>query len=83
MRKNIIELLFLGKYLNEIQKDKELFETEENIPNTHFKEEIIGLIKSESIQSNKSVKILFEKYGNYKHIVITKNSFTKINKNSY
>ena len=80
-----IELLYLGKYLKEILKDKNLFETEENIPNTEFKKEIIkfGLIKSESIQNKKSVKILFENYENYKHIVINKNSVTKINKNSY
>jgi len=76
-----IELLYLGKYLKELLKDKNLFETEGNIPDSEFGEEIIkfGLIKSKSIQNKKSVKILIEKYENYKHIVINKNSFTKIN----
>jgi hypothetical protein len=81
----VIELLYLGKYLKEIIKDRNVFETEENIPNTEFRKEIIkfGLIKSESIQNKKSMKILFEKYENYMHIVINKNSFSKVNKNSY
>jgi len=64
-----IELLYLGKYLKDILKDKNLFEAEENIPDSKFKKEIIkfGLIKSERIYNKRSVKILFEKYENYKH----------------
>ena len=81
----IIELLFLGKYLNEIQKGKNLFAIEKNIRNSKFTNEIIkfGLIKSESIQNKNSIKMLFEEYENYKHIVISKTTTTKYNKNFY
>ena len=61
-----IELLYLGKYVKEIAKDKNITEKANKIPNSKFKKDIIksGLIPSEKIEKNNTKKIFadYEKY---------------------
>ena len=61
-----IKLLYLGKYFQEIEKDrKDDDKKDHDIPDSEFKKKIIefGLIKKENI---KSVKDLFDKFKEYK-----------------
>ena len=62
-----IELLYLGKYVKEIAKDKNITEKANKIPNSKFKKDIIksGLIPSEKIEKN-STKEIFSDYLKYK-----------------
>ena len=61
-----IKLLYLGKYLKEIQKDNILIINDENIPDSKFKKLFIqsGLIKEEKINkiTIKQILIKYEKY---------------------
>ena len=68
-----IQLLYLGKYVKEIEKDKNIVEKGIEIPDSKFKEEIIkeGLIQPEKI-NNINTKILFSKYLEYKKDIETK-----------
>jgi len=61
-----IKLLYLGKYFQEIEKDrKDDDKKDHDIPDSEFKKKIIefGLIKKENV---KSVKDLFDKFKEYK-----------------
>ena len=55
-----IRLLYLGKYLKEIENDKELINKTTNLPESEFKNQIIkfGLIKPEKIE-NINIKCLY------------------------
>lgn len=68
-----IKLLYLGKYVKEIEKNKNIVEKGIEIPESKFKEEIIkaGLIQPEKI-NNINTKILFSKYLEYKKDIETK-----------
>jgi len=64
----VIKLLYLGKYLKEIEKNKLIIEKENIIPNSEFKNQIIdyGLIKPKKITNNNTKK-LFNSYLKYKN----------------
>ena len=70
-----IKLLYLGKYLKEIQNDKNLILNENTIPDSEFKNQLdeSGIIKKEKIEKM-NPKILFKKYekevNNIKNIII-------------
>ena len=70
-----IKLLYLGKYVKEIEKDKNIVEKGKEIPDSKLKEELIkeGLIQPEKI-NNINTKILFNKYLQYKKDIETKNN---------
>ena len=61
-----IKLLYLGKYLKEIEKDNNLINNEISIPNSEFKKQIedFGLIKKEKIKNINTKQIIkeFKKY---------------------
>jgi membrane protein CcdC involved in cytochrome C biogenesis len=61
-----IRLLYLGKYLKEIENDKELINKTTNLPESEFKNQIIkfGLIKPEKIEKI-NVKSLYNSYKKY------------------
>ena len=56
-----IKLLYLGKYLKELENNKKLIEESNNIPNSEFKKQIIdfGLIKPDKIK-NINTKTIFK-----------------------
>ena len=62
-----IRLLYLGKYLKEIENDKELLDKETNLPDSKFKTQIIefGLVDKKKIE-NSNMKNLCESYKIYK-----------------
>ena len=73
-----IELLYLGKYIEQIKKDL----TENMIPVSAFKKEIIkfGLIKPEIINQKYNDKEIIKKYEDYKdNIINNKNEIYTIN----
>ena len=72
-----IKLLYLGKFLKEIEKAKII-----NIPDSEFKKQIIdfGLIKPE--KSN-NVKILFDNYKIYKDEINKNNKFNDYKKSNF
>jgi len=55
-----IRLLYLGKYLEKIEKDKILIENKEDLPKTTFKDEILQsrFIKSEDINKNNPKQLI-------------------------
>ena len=61
-----IKLLYLGKYLKDIENDKNIIINENKIPDTEFKKQICetGLIKKEKIQKI-NTKILYNNYKKY------------------
>ena len=61
-----IKLLSLGKYLNEVENDKNIMLNEIKIPDTEFKKQLCekGLIKKEKIQKI-NTKILYNNYKQY------------------
>ena len=61
-----IQLLYLGKYLKDIDNDKNIIINENEITDTKFKKELIevGLIKTEKIKKI-SPKILYNNYKQY------------------
>ena len=61
-----IKLLYLGKYLKEIENDKQIIISENKIPDSEFKNQLIefGLIEKEKIE-NINCKILYKKYKKY------------------
>ena len=64
-----IRLLYLGKYLKEIEK-KEIIKQNENIlPNSEFQKQIIdcGLIQPKKIITNNNPKKLYDNYRKYKN----------------
>jgi len=62
-----INLLYLGKYLKDIENDENIIINEKEIPDSEFKKQLIevGLIKKEKIQKTNS-KILYNSYKEYK-----------------
>ena len=76
-----IQLLYLGKYLKEIENDKNIIINENNLPNSDFKNQLIecGLIKKENIE-NINPKILLKKFKRYENDINNINIITgKIN----
>ena len=61
-----IQLLYLGKYLKDLEKDKILSQSENKLPDCEFKTQLIksGLVKKEKIENSniKSVNNDFKKY---------------------
>ena len=59
-----IQLLYLGKYLKDIENDNNLIKNDILIPNTEFKKQIeeFGLIK---IECNQTIKNIYSKYKKY------------------
>ena len=73
-----IKLSYLDKYLKEL--DKSIINSENNIPETQFKKQIIesGLIKPEQITNYKNLFIKYAQYEN--HINGEQNNYDKFNK---
>jgi len=61
-----IKLLYLGKYLKEIENNKNIINEENKIPDSEFKKQLIefGLIKEEKIKDNNTER-LFNEYNKY------------------
>ena len=59
-----IKLKYLGKYLKEIEKDKNIINKEINIPDTQFKQDIVeaGLINEKKIKNTKQLFNIYKKY---------------------
>ena len=74
-----IRLRYLGKYLKEIEKDKNIVDKENNIPNSEFKNQIIkfGLINQEDINNTRQ---LFNRYKQYKKSIINIDNAEENNK---
>ena len=66
-----INLLYLGKYLKEIENDKNIIGKENSIPNCEFKKQIIemGLIQKQNINNTKQI---INEYKEYKIILFVK-----------
>ena len=62
-----IQLLYLGKYLKNIENDKRMISNEIKIPDSEFKKQLteFGLIKEEKMQ-NINTKIIYNNYEQYK-----------------
>ena len=71
-----IRLLYLGKYLKEIENDKNIVDLEKKIPDSEFKKQIVelGLIEKENINNTKQ---LFHRFKKFKK-TINENSQTYI-----
>ena len=65
-----IKLLYLGKYLKDIEKDKKLVKKANNLPDSEFKKHLIefGLIKKEKMK-NMNTKLLYDEYVRYEKAV--------------
>ena len=72
-----IKLLYLGKYLKGIEKDKNIIINENKIPDTEFKKQLIdvGLIEKEKVQQVNTKSL----YNNYKQYETTINKIPKPN----
>ena len=59
-----VRLLYLGKYLKEIEKDVNIIDIENEIPDSEFKKQIIdlGLIPENKIKNTKQIFINFKKF---------------------
>ena len=59
-----IKILYLGKYLKEIKKDKNIVEIANKIPDSEFKKQILdlGLILPENIKNTQQLFYEFKKY---------------------
>ena len=66
-----IKLLYLGKYLEKIEKDKIIINKEDEIPESDFKTQLIefGLIKPEKLKTIK-INELFKQYKKYEEYII-------------
>ena len=69
----LIELSYLGKYLKEIENDKNLYLDEKVLPDTEFKKQLFefGLIKRFETMKTKELKESFVNYSN----IVNKNNF--------
>ena len=74
-----IKLLYLGKYLKEIKKNKNLTINENKIPDSEFKKQLgeFGLIKKEKIEKI-NTKNLYNEYKKYEKKLIKKIILKKI-----
>ena len=79
-----IKLLYLSKYLKEIEKDKNIIGKENIIPDTEFKKQVLdsGLILPEKIKNNNTKKI-FQDYKKYKNDIDTPRKHIIESKNNY
>ena len=61
-----INLLYLGKYLKDIENDKNLIMSEENLPDSEFKKQLLefGLINKELLEKI-NPKLLYKQYKKY------------------
>ena len=66
-----IRLLYLGKYLEKIEKDNKIINKENKIPDNEFKKQLIdfGLIKPEKIKTI-NIKDLYKQYKKYEEYII-------------
>ena len=66
-----IILLYLGKYLEKIEKDNKIINKENKIPDNEFKKQLIdfGLIKPEKIKTI-NIKDLYKQYKKYEEYII-------------
>ena len=69
-----IKLLYLGKYLKEIENDSSIISKENPLPNTEFKKQLCeaGLIKQEKVE-NVSAKSLYQNFKDYEKGINIKN----------
>ena len=67
-----IKLLYLGKYVKEFRQNKEFIESENIIPNSEFRKQIvqIGLLNQDNINQNNNAKQLMTKYERYEENII-------------
>ena len=69
-KRHNLKLIYLGKYIQEFEKDKNIILSEKTLPNTKFKEffEQSGLIKEEkkNIFNEVKIKEVFKDYETYK-----------------
>ena len=74
-----ILLLYLGKYLKEIEKNKNIINEENKIPESEFKKQLceFGLIKEEKIK-NINNKILYKEYKKYEKDIEENNNKNNI-----
>ena len=74
-----VRLLYLGKYLKEIEKDVNIIDMENEIPDSEFKKQIIdlGLIPESKIKNTKQIFNAFKEYKNN----IENNGFKKFEVN--
>ena len=79
-----IQLLYLGKYLKNIENDKRMISNEIKIPDNEFKKQLIefGLIKEEKMQ-NINTKIIYNNYEQYKKEIEKSIIFGEIDINYY
>ena len=72
-----IKLLYLGKYLKDIENDKNIILKEENIPDSEFKKQLVecGLVKKENIEQM-SPKTLIKNFKKYEEEVNKMNIIT-------
>ena len=77
-----IRLLYLGKYIKDIENDKDLMAKVKNMPESKFKDELIdcGLIEEEKIQ-NMSVKKLIKNFKKYEKEMDNNNNNNDNNNN--
>jgi len=77
-----INLLYLDKYLKDIEDDKDIILNENKIPNTEFKKQLCetSIIKEEIIE-NINTKILYNNYKQYeKDINIKQKNYNNVKK---
>ena len=74
-----IKLLYLGKYLKEIENNQNILENQNNIPESKFKKQLIdfGLVENKKIKDN-NIKNLFNEYKNYKVNIKKENKINNI-----
>jgi len=77
-----IKLSYLGKYLKDIENDKNIIIEENKIPDTEFKKQIceVGLIKKEKVE-NINTKILYNNFKQYE-IDMNNNNENKLKSNN-
>ena len=74
-----IKLLYLWKYLKEIENNQNILENQNNIPESKFKKQLIdfGLVENKKIKDN-NIKNLFNEYKNYKVNIKKENKINNI-----
>ena len=77
-----IRLLYLGKYLKDIESDKNIIINDNKIPDSEFKKQLCetGLIKKEKIEKI-NTKILYNNYKQYEKEIKENNNRKKITDN--
>ena len=77
-----INLLYLDKYIRDIENDNNIILNENKIPDTEFKKQLCetGLIKEEKLE-NSNTKILYNNYKQYEKDINTKQKNDNNNNN--